>query len=182
MKSTLVYAALLAILLLPRPATAEPFVRGSEPPVYLQLAVFDPMQLFPSYRDVVGLRLSLLYGRSSSIVGLDLGVAGEAEYASGLQIAVIKQSVGNFGAGIQIAAGMNEVYDSMTGIQIGSINVAGSVHGIQLGLIFNQAMDVRGMQIGLINMCNTMYGIQIGLLNTIQSHQMPFFPIINGSF
>lgn len=40
----------------------------------IQLALFNPIQIFPEETPITGVRLSLIYGRNSRVTGLDWGL------------------------------------------------------------------------------------------------------------
>ena len=40
----------------------------------IQLALFAPIQLFPESNSITGIRLSLIYGKNTSVTGLDWGL------------------------------------------------------------------------------------------------------------
>ena len=40
----------------------------------IQLALFNPVQIFPEENSITGVRLNLLYGSNASVTGLDVGV------------------------------------------------------------------------------------------------------------
>ena len=119
----------------------------------VQLAVFEPVQIFSAEESISGLRLNLLYGRNDSVTGLDLGLVGVADSDfTGWQY--------NFGANI----------------------TKGNFSGLQMGVV-NYANSAKGVQLGLINYAVSLNGVQIGLINIIRGGGMfPVFPIINWSF
>ncbi len=177
----------------------------------VQLALVNPVQVFPEKTDVRGLRINLLYGLNENVSGLDIGVANQVtnrfkgaqigaypfggvnitKELSGLQLA------GFFGGvniadgktvGIQVSgmvAGINYAGD-VTGAQVSGlllgVNVAKNVKGLQACVIYNQAESMQGLQIGLVNYCIELKGIQIGLVNVIEKGKIPFLPIVNAQF
>lgn len=70
----------------------------------------------------------------------------------------------------------------LRGLQLGLLNKAADMYGVQWGLIWNDAQRARGLQLGLVNTAETMTGLQIGLLNVIQQSPVPFLPFINAHF
>lgn len=131
--------------------------------------------------DIVGLRLSA-WGKCHDITGLDLSIGGtESQNAYGLQIALLRNKVNDVAGAAQITLGANSATE-LAGVQIGLLwNEAVMVRGLQLG-IANKSSDVRGFQIGLLNTTDMIYGYQIGLINVIKGSKVPFFPIINFQF
>ena len=60
----------------------------------------------------------------------------------------------------------------------------GNFKGVQLGVLWNSADEgMQGLQVGLINTASTLDGVQIGLLNFNKSKiPLGFFPIVNAAF
>lgn len=153
------FAALLVIILA-TPALAE------DRPV--QLALFTPVQIFPETDAITGIRLNLLYGRNTSVSGLDLGLINHT----------------TTGASVGLQYGLVNLVDSgFTGWQDSAVNlVRGDFKGLQTGLV-NHAHYAEGLQLGLVNYAESMHGLQIGIANIIRRDGMlPFFPIVNWSF
>ena len=152
--------ALAALIFVACPAMAE------EKPI--QLALFNPVQIFPETTSITGLRLSLIYGRNVSVTGLDLGLVNHT-------------TTGPF-MGVQFG-GVGLADSDFTGWQDCWVNVTkGKMEGFQWGLV-NYANHASGFQLGLVNYAVTMRGLQIGLVNIIkQGGQFPVFPIVNWSF
>lgn len=147
-------------LLLPLPLLAE------QRPV--QLSLFTPIQIFPEGDDIEIFRLNLIYGRNSSVSGLDLGL--------------VNHTTGAGSVGFQFGAfSYNE--SEYTGWQNGFVTATnGDFKGFQWGFI-NYARSARGFQLGFVNYVETMYGLQIGLANIIrQGGVFPVLPIVNWSF
>jgi len=134
----------------------------------IQLSLFSPIQLFPEETPIVGLRLSLIYGRNSSVTGLDWGLVNHT--TSGLS------------KGVQFGL-VSLVEADFVGWQNNAINITkGDFEGFQWGIV-NYANRANGFQLGLVNYAVTMNGLQIGLINIIkQGGQFPVFPIVNWSF
>jgi len=134
----------------------------------IQLSLLTPIQIFPESDAITGLRLNLLYGRNTTVIGLDLGLVNHT--TSGLS------------KGLQHGL-VNLVDSDFIGWHLGSVNfVKGNIEGLQMAVI-NHAQNVNGVQLGLINYARNMKGLQIGLINIIgQGGQFPVFPIVNWSF
>jgi hypothetical protein len=150
----------ILILILPNVGSAQ-----SKP---INIALFNPIQIFPENNSIVGLRINLIYGKNVSMAGLDWGLIN---------------GVGSGGfSGIQL--GFANICDgSFVGWQNGLLNITkGNVEGFQCGW-YNTGNHVSGFQLGLVNFAESMYGLQIGIINIIRSGgQFPVFPIINWSF
>lgn len=76
---------------------------------------------------------------------------------------------------------LNDVRETLDGLQIGGVNTVGRLCGVQVGL-FNGSVEMKGVQLGLVNYANAARGIQIGLVNVISESSPGFFPLIYGSF
>lgn len=101
---------------------------------------FLPMVGTSSYRPtreaVRGFSLNLIGGLSRGLHGLEIGGALNIQrsFVCGLQIAgALNVSLGPV-RGLQIAP-VNVATESMTGVQIGVVNVAGDARGVQLGVL-----------------------------------------------
>ena len=76
---------------------------------------------------------------------------------------------------------INNVTDTMTGLELGPINLAGTCTGVQLGAL-NIASRTVGLQLGVLNMTGDLHGVQLGLLNMSSSGGALVFPILNFGF
>ncbi len=134
----------------------------------IQLSLFNPIQLVSEGEAVQGIRLSLLYGKNTSVIGLDLGLVTHTTsgLSKGVQLGFVNLTEANF-----------------VGFQHAFVNsVKGNCEGFQWGFV-NHAQNMNGFQLGFVNYAGTMKGLQIGLVNVIkQNGQFPIFPIINWSF
>jgi hypothetical protein len=142
----------------PAPAQSKP----------VQLALFNPIQIHPETNSISGVRLSLLYGKNTSVTGVDLGL--------------VNQNTDGESVGWQCGlVGLNE--DKFTGLQSSIVNLTDRYsEGVMLGF-YNYAGNMNGVQIGFINNAGSMNGLQIGLINIIKKGgQFPVFPIVNWSF
>lgn len=156
--------------------------RAQEPPTTpFMLSFVTPLQAPSRDWNVLGLRVSLVYGECQNFRGLDLGTVGHAKGDSqGIQLALAANIVGKQALGFQ-AAPANYVKGDFRGLQFGVANYAENGHALQIG-IFNGARDLRGLQVGLINVTDTMMGVQLGLVNVIRDNDVPFLPILNAYF
>jgi len=133
----------------------------------VQISLVTPLQIFPEETPIAGFRYNLIYGRSVSVTGLDLGLANHTTgNFKGAQFGTVGLTDGNF-----------------VGWQDNAINVVrGDIEGLQLGIV-NYAGYANGLQFGFVNYAVSMKGLQIGLVNIIkQGGQFPVFPIVNWSF
>ncbi len=156
---------------------AAPAIAGEAKPV--QLALFNPAQLFREDVAVQGVRLSLIYGKNTDVSGLDWGLVSHTTGNSvAWQTGGLGLVEGNF-QGLQ-SNWINITRGKCEGVQWGVFNQAGSGHGLALGFV-NVAKDMRGVQVGFVNITETMHGLQIGLANIIEKGDHPFLPIVNWS-
>jgi hypothetical protein len=134
----------------------------------IQVALFNPVQIFPENNSIAGLRLNIIYGKNVNVSGLDWGFV-------------------NSTTGKQVGAQwgfVNMVDNGFLGLQGGFVNLTDSkFEGLQYGFVNYHKGNVSGVQFGFINYAGSMYGLQIGLINIIEQGGMfPFFPIVNWSF
>ncbi len=142
-------------------------ISAQEKPI--QLALFNPVQIFNENTSITGLRISLLYGKNATVKGLDWGL--------------VNHTTSGVSKGVQFGlVGINEA--DFMGWQDNGVNITkGKFEGLQWGLV-NYAGTVSGVQIGFVNYAaNMTKGLQIGLVNIIkQGGQFPVFPIVNWAF
>ena len=158
--SLILMVAILGLL------AANPASHAEEKPI--QLALVAPVQLFSEDTPITGVRFNLLYGKNTSVTGLDLGLVNHTTsgVSKGLQWGLVSLNDGDF-------MGWQDSFVNST---------RGTVEGLQWGFV-NYAGHCEGLQLGIVNYAQTMHGLQIGLVNVIRSGgQFPVFPIINWSF
>ena len=132
-----------------------------------QLALFNPVQIISESQDIGGIRIDLIYGKNTSVGGLDIGL--------------VNHTTSGISKGIEWGlVGYNE--GSFTGWQWNAVSITrGTFTGLQMGW-YTTANHCGGVQIGIVNHSGTMKGIQLGLLNFIdQGGFLPIFPIVNWS-
>ena len=172
------FLSVLAAVVILGAVTPAVYAQDTKP---INLALFDPVQIFKKDIAIEGVRLNI-YGNNAGLKGVDIGIAnwitGETV---GVQWGVINYTAGNF-TGWQ-SAPVQKVGGHMLGLQSGwlaSINASGK--GLQVsGVTISD--DYIGLQLGVVNYAVELHGIQIGLINIIKNGGMlPFFPIFNFSF
>ena len=134
----------------------------------IQLALFNPIQLVSEGQAIAGIRINLIYGKNTSITGIDYGL--------------VNHTTSGMSTGAQFGfVGYNEA--NFTGWMDNGVNISkGSVKGVQIGVV-NYTKSMNGVQFGLVNYTGTMEALQIGLVNIIeQGGAFPVFPIVNWSF
>lgn len=151
---------LMAIAIMPADGSAE------EQP--FQLSLFNPLQIRPEDTAIKYFRFNLIYGKNTSLTGLDIGLVNHL--TSGESMAV------QWGFG-------NWVEADLKGMQWGAVNgTRGTFTGWQWGFV-NYSGHTSGFMLGFVNYSESMYGLQIGLINIIKEGGMlPFFPFFNFSF
>jgi hypothetical protein len=163
MKGTLLlFATALAILVAIMPSS---MVAQDKP---VNIALFNPVQVFPEGNSIGGLRINFIYGKNVKMTGFDWGLVNAVGSGgcSGVEWGLVNMCEGNF-----------------VGWQSGLVNLGNqNVEGFQWGW-YNAGDHVSGFQLGLVNSAQTMKGLQIGLVNIIKTGgQFPVFPIANWSF
>ncbi len=131
----------------------------------------------------IGLQLALVNEAAIEFIGLQVGLCNWGESRLGKQLesslaGIGPQSIVDMGHQLFHCQGVGD----MRGLQVGLVNKAADLYGIQCGFIWNDATNARGLQLGLINIADTMTGLQIGLVNIINDSRVPFLPIINAHF
>ena len=148
----------------------------------IQIALFNPAQIFDESIGIRGVRLNLLYGRNVFVRGIDFGLVntcGGGE-SLGLQWGLLGYVEGDY-LGIQWNT-FNLTEGEFTGFQGGTFNHAGDGEGLQWGLV-NSAKNMRGLQLGFVNYTENMHGLQVGLVNIIRNKEsLPVFVLVNWSF
>ena len=76
---------------------------------------------------------------------------------------------------------INNVTDTMTGLELSAVNLAGTCAGVQLGAL-NIASHTFGLQLGALNFTGDLHGVQLGVLNFSSSGGAIVFPILNLGF
>ena len=144
---------LLTITILAITLTAIPALAQEKP---IQLSLFAPIQLVDAGNAVAGVRLSLLYGKNTSVTGLDWGLVNHstAGISKGVQFGVVGMVEADF-------VGWQDNFVSIT---------RGNLEGFQSGFV-NYAGHASGFQLGLVNYAVTMHGLQIGLVNIIKDRK-----------
>lgn len=120
-----------------------------------------------SQGSVVGSQTSMALNYAGGLSGaqIALGVNISRAEAYGLQ-ATTGVNVAADMWGVQLSSGLNYAAD-LRGAQISMLNIAGSVTGIQAGLINIATGTVAGTQVGLLNYATHMLGAPLGLLNIV---------------
>ncbi len=134
----------------------------------IQLALFNPVQIFPENTSIAGLRINLIYGKNASVTGLDWGFVNSTTGAqTGIQFGAVNLTDGGF-----------------KGWQEGLVNVTkGNSVGLQMGAVSYHQGHFNGLQFSIVNYAATLKGLQLGLINIIgKGGFLPVFPIFNFDF
>ncbi len=164
MKRLLFVLSIMAAVVLSLPMTG--LAGEGEKPA--QFAFFEPWQVFDKDTSIGGFRFNLIYGYNKNVTGLDFGTVNRAS--------------GNV-TGIEIGA-VNIVGGNFTGWQSSIANMtAGDFVGLQSGFFNSAERKMSGVQLGFYNVAGTLDGLQLGLLNFNNAGKpMKFLPIVNFSF
>jgi hypothetical protein len=165
---------------------------------------------------LTGLDVGTVANQVGDMKGLQLALGNQALSFSGVQVGLANQ-VGCLGppepmfdakgsrvaarstnSGLQIGL-LNTVGKTLpwepdytpdvafVGLQLGVMNIADDIRGVQLGALMNQADQIHGLQVGLLwNQARVLHGVQIGLLNNAGnaplSNVLGGIPILNAAF
>jgi len=134
----------------------------------INLSLVTPISILKETEAVTAFRFNLLYGKNTSVTGLDLGLVNHTTSGMGKGLT---WGMVNLGEG------------SYKGAQLGTVNyTTGDVEGLQWGFV-NYSANTNGLQLGFVNYAQKLHGVQIGLINIIKTDgQFPVFPIVNWSF
>jgi hypothetical protein len=123
----LVYVMVVLLLL----GSTQVFAAGTKP---VQVALFNPVQIFKEDTSIKGFRLNFIYGVNANLEGLDLGLVNQINgNVKGVQVSAVNMSKGDVSV-----------------FQWGFYNYAGKMKGLQLGVV-NNTGRLEGLQIGLVN-------------------------------
>jgi hypothetical protein len=149
-----------------------------------QLSLLAPAQLFPDSFSVEGFRLDLIYGANEDLKGIDMGLINNSNgNAHGLELGAVNLVGKDFG-GVQFGLfnedrrNVNGVQLGLINV------TRLSFEGFQAAALYNDAQeDMHGLQLGIVNHAGSLNGIQIGLLNFNDDHkELGFLPFINAAF
>jgi len=173
MRHSLLLAAVLFALLAPTAAQAD-----SKP---INLALFDPIQIFQRDQSIHGFRFNLLYGNNNEMVGFDLGLVNRATGPiKGLQWGFVHWGESSM-VGAQLGLVDLLMKGEAKGAQLSAVNLADSAIGLQWGVV-NYAPRMKGLQLGLVNITDHLEGLQLGLVNVAKNGFLPIFVIFNFAF
>lgn len=148
----------------------------------------------PASQQVSGARLSVLYGQTGSVSGLDLPLfaLSDTNHFTGIQVALgvgaarVRQS---FNGVALTAINWHEGRDQ--GVNIGLVNLTNQVQGLNFGMVniaqgnalanvgFVNYAERTTFQLGLFNATQHLDGVQIGLGNYAANGIFPVLPLVN---
>ena len=134
----------------------------------VMVSLVTPVQAPSSVYDVKGFRLSLIYGSCRDFAGLDIGVANRAAGdftglgIGGVNIAGDRLRGGQVGLINWNSQSDTEWTERSIGAQIGLLNYADSLCGLQDGLVNISGNLFSGVESGLVNYANDLQGVQFG--------------------
>lgn len=140
----------------------------AQEPKFLQLSVFDPIQLVSKEQSIKGISLDLFYVVNKDVTGFSyswLGVNRVTGNAQGVQWGLANWDEGytyGWASGL-----LNYTADRFVGLQSGWVNVTeGDLTGVQWGLVNWTEGFVHGWQHGAFNYAAGRFvGLQSGLFN-----------------
>lgn len=110
-------------------------------------ATFLPWSLPDCPWKIKGVRFNFGWGYHSKMIGLDSGLFGTSGYLGGISATLLG----------------NLTFGDADGLQIGAVNVVSErTRGVQIGVV-NYANELNGLQIGLLNFNNS--GITFPIIN-----------------
>jgi len=150
---------------------------------FLQLAVFNPIQMVPEDQSIEGISLDLCYvlnkdvtgfsytflgvnGATGDVKGVEWGLGNWVEgFVHGWQSGLLNHAGGRF-VGLQGGA-VNITKGNLTGLQWGLVNwLEGVLHGVQAGAVNISKSECIGANLGIVNYAEGSFrGFQGGLFN-----------------
>lgn len=164
MKKVLLTLLVMASVFLSFPLSG--FAGNNDKPA--QFAFVEPWQVFDKDTSIGGFRFNLFYGYNKNVTGLDFGMVNRASGdVSGIEV-----------------GGVNLVEGNFTGWQSSVANfTGGNFVGLQTGFFNSTEKKMSGVQVGFYNVAGTLDGLQLGLLNFNNAGKpMKFCPVVNFSF
>jgi hypothetical protein len=160
------------------------FAQGTEStrPLWTPFQIsLSPNAVLPPCDTVIGLRGNLLYGKTKSVTGVDIGIVQQTtENCVGLQLGAADLATNI--TGIQYSPFLCIAEDSPFLIQYGTLfNKANRITGVQIGFI-EMADEIKGWQLGVATYAGAGSGVQFfGLFNWADRYSGYQFGIVNYS-
>ena len=109
--------------------------------------------------------------RGVQVSGLSSLSAG---WLRGLQLSGVNNLAGGVERGVQAAALLNVSQGHMRGVQLAAYNYADTLSGVQLGAINIAPQRAGGWQVGIVNISHDTLGHKIGLFNVNPASKIDF--------
>ena len=117
-----------------------------------QLSLIPDIAIHAKTTRIKGLSLSIWGENPQNAIALGV-VNGSTGYSSGISLGLLANYAESY-QGAQLAWIANYASVNLTGFQLAAFNYAGSLHGLQLGLVNFAESSYQGVQIGFINIMN----------------------------
>ncbi|MBO7610917.1 MAG: hypothetical protein J6T23_01755 [Elusimicrobia bacterium] len=113
--------------------------------------------------------------------GLEIAIGTQTQEVKGVQLALIYAQADKF-TGVQYSLVTNT--NDGLGAQLGFVNLAQEMKGVQWGCVNWTKGKMTGAQLGLVNYTESMKGLQLGLVNIIKNNTqfLPVFVFFNFCF
>jgi hypothetical protein len=144
--SKYLFAVLVLVCFLCCPLTSRAEDPATTSTEAFQLSLFHPVQLHSHSTNVDGFRFDLVYGVNHDVQGLDVGLVNKVQHDfKGVEVGLIYNTIEGSGDGFQAALFYNDAQEDWHGVQLGIVNHAGSLKGIQIGLVnYNDDQQYKG--------------------------------------
>ncbi len=115
-----------------------------------------------------------------SYVGAQIAGGSNATTAhmKGLQLVGGVNWVGS-GSGLQVAGGANIATKDYTGVQVSTVNYAETITGFQLGVVNVARTSASGFRLGVVNTAGDSRGFSFGVVNVAKHEEGESFALIN---
>lgn len=184
---------IIALVLLVVCVALCPCMAASRDFTPVQIALWEPAQIFPEEYEIYGLSLNLISGKNTYLYGVEVGLVNRITIDTrGIQVGLVNN--GFLGGERPRGPTFFDFQNSVYGIQVGLMNNASGFRGIQAGVlnwhnkffrdVNRTAMDNwSGVAVGLANISKggSVRGIQCGALGNIADGEMSGIQIQPGA-
>ena len=136
----------------------------------------------PGDENVRGVRFPFLYGKTSSVHGVDLHLiaVGEADEFVGVQFPLLLFGANHINSSMKgVSLGLwNWNKGQTTGLNMGAVNITSKVKGANVGFV-NLNKQSTTFDLGIFNKTERLEGLQIGLINCAKNGFLPCFIFFN---
>ncbi len=141
-----------------------------------QASLIPEIALHEKSVHIQGVTLSIWGENPQSALSLGI-VNGSTGYSSGVSLGLLANYAQSY-EGIQLAWVANYSALHFRGLQGGAFNYAGSLNGLQFGLINVAATTAKGIQLGLVNIIQD----TPGWFERFPNEVAPVMPLVNWRF